>query len=174
MAVVGFSASSIVASSATDEWVSQQLAEGDVAAPMSPRFLAALGDHLGRIDDGVDVVLAAHGLPGAPALLEADLEGHPRVARARHHREEIRAFEDERGRGVVIVGRGLTMRTEVAVEVAEAHRGGGLARGLLMEARRLVSPDEVVFAQTAPAHAASLRALLAAGFRPIGSEVLFL
>jgi RimJ/RimL family protein N-acetyltransferase len=31
-----------------------------------------------------------------------------------------------------------------------------------------------VFAQVAPGNAASLRAFLAAGFRPIGSEVLFL
>ncbi len=59
MAVVGFSAHSIVASSATDEWVWGELADGGLAAPMSPRFLTALGDHLGRIDDGVDVVLAA-------------------------------------------------------------------------------------------------------------------
>jgi hypothetical protein len=173
MAVVGFSAHSIVASSATDEWVRKQLADGSLAAPMSPRFLTALAHHLGRIDDGVDVVLAAAGLPGTPALLDAELEAHPRVARAEHHREGVRAFEDPRGRGVVIVGQGLARRMEVAVEVAEAHRGGEMARTLLMEARRLVSPDEVVFAQTAPAHAASLRALLAAGFRPIGSEVRF-
>ena len=33
---------------------------------------------------------------------------------------------------------------------------------------------DVVFAQVAPGNAASLRAFLAAGFSPIGSEVLFL
>jgi hypothetical protein len=45
--------------------------------------------------------------------------------------------------------------------------------GALVEARRLVGPGDVLFAQAAPGNAASLRALLAAGFRPIGSEALF-
>jgi RimJ/RimL family protein N-acetyltransferase len=38
----------------------------------------------------------------------------------------------------------------------------------------LIPKGDVVFAQVAPGNAASLRAFLAAGFRPIGSEVLFL
>lgn len=36
-----------------------------------------------------------------------------------------------------------------------------------------MGPEGTVFAQTAPGNAVSLRALLSAGFRPIGSEVLF-
>lgn len=99
MAVVSFSAHSVVASSASEGWVRYQIGHGSLAAPMSPRFLAALGKHLGLTDDGVDVVLAAAGLPGAPALDEAELEAHPRVARAKRHREDVRAFEDEQGRG---------------------------------------------------------------------------
>jgi hypothetical protein len=57
--------------------------------------------------------------------------------------------------------------------VEDAARGRGLAARVLVDARRLVGPDQVVFAQTAPGNAASLRALLSAGYRPIGSEVLF-
>jgi len=49
----------------------------------------------------------------------------------------------------------------------------GLATRALVEARRLAGPGQALFAQTAPGDAAALRALLAAGFRPIGSEVLF-
>ena len=173
MAVVGFSAHAIIASSAPEEWVRDHLADGTLAAPMSPRFLATLGRQLGRVDDGVDVVLAASGLAGSPELTEADLQSHPRVGRAKHHREHVQVFEG-RGGGVVILGRGLARRLEVAVEVAETQRDAGLGRWLLNEARKLVHPDEVLFVQTAPAHAASLRAALAAGFRPIGSEALFL
>lgn len=173
MAVVGFSAHAIIASSAPERWVREHLAEDNLAAPMSPRLLAALGDQLGRVDDGVDVVLAASGLAGASELIEADLRSHPRVARARRHREDVRVFEATRG-AVVILGRGLARRLEVAVEVTESERDAGLGRWLLTEARKLVPPDEVLFAQTAPAHAASLRAALAAGFRPIGSEALFI
>ncbi|HEV2894220.1 MAG TPA: class I SAM-dependent methyltransferase [Actinomycetota bacterium] len=40
-------------------------------------------------------------------------------------------------------------------------------------ARHLVPPGEVLFAQVAPGNAASLRVVEAAGFRPIGAEVLF-
>ena len=42
-----------------------------------------------------------------------------------------------------------------------------------MASRRLVPPGEAIFAQTSPGNAASLRALLAAGFVPLGSEVIF-
>jgi RimJ/RimL family protein N-acetyltransferase len=73
----------------------------------------------------------------------------------------------------VIVGRGLARRLEVAFEVDPAHRGGGLAAAAVLEARRLAGPGAILYAQTAPANVASLKALLAAGFAPIGSEMLF-
>ena len=174
MAVVGFSGHAIIASSASEEWVRSQLADDDVAAPMSPRFLAALGQQLGRVDDGVDVVLAASGLSGQPDLHEVPGSTHPRATRARRHRSDVRVFEDTSGTAIVILGRGLAMRTEVAMEIETAHRGVGLARRALVEARSLVGPEDLLFAQVAPANAAALRALLAAGFRPIGSEALFL
>lgn len=44
---------------------------------------------------------------------------------------------------------------------------------MLMDARKLIGPSSVLFAQTAPANAASVRTLLSAGFRPVGAEVLF-
>ena len=82
-------------------------------------------------------------------------------------------FEVVGGAAVVVLGRGLAHRREVAFEVEEAERGRGLATRALVEARRLLGPGELLFAQTAPGNAASLRALLSAGFKPIGSEVLF-
>jgi hypothetical protein len=173
MAVVGFTARYVIATSAPELWVLARLPDGDLLAPMGPRFLADLGAELGLRDDGIDIVLAACGLDGDAALVEVDRDAHPRVVRANAHRQDVRVFEDPSGAAVVILGRGLALRTEVAVEVEDAARGRGLATRALLDARRLVGPGEAVFAQTAPGNAASLRALLSVGFRPIGSEVLF-
>jgi GNAT superfamily N-acetyltransferase len=172
MAIVAFTGHHVVASSAPEDWVRAQLPPGDLRAPMSARFVNALADRVGARPDSVDVVLAAPGLGGAAALTECARDAHPRVERAHAHREDVRVFEDASGHAVVILGRGLARRTEVAIEVDDAHRGRGLARAALSEARRLVAPGEALFAQTAPGNAASLLALLAAGFRPIGGEVL--
>jgi GNAT superfamily N-acetyltransferase len=85
----------------------------------------------------------------------------------------VRAFAHRDGAAVVVLGRGLAGRAEVAVEVDPAARGRGAGRRALLEARRLLGPGEALFAQTAPGNAASLRGLLGAGFVPIGSEALF-
>jgi hypothetical protein len=76
-------------------------------------------------------------------------------------------------RGTLIIGRGLAGRREPAFEVEEPDRNQGLGRAIVAAARRLVEPDEPLFMQTAPGNAASLRAILAGGFRAIGGEVLF-
>lgn len=158
---------------APEEWIRLQLPQGDLLAPMSPQFLSGLGDKLRMRDDGIDVLLAASGLPGSATLQDRTAAEHPRVTRANAHRENIRVFTDVTGAATVILGHGLALRHEIAIEIEPSSRGQGLAARTLTEARRLVDPDEVLFAQTAPGNAASLRALLAAGFRPIGSEVLF-
>jgi GNAT superfamily N-acetyltransferase len=174
MAILAFTAHHVVASSAPEAWVRAELRGGDLQAPMSARFVSALADRVGARPDSHDVVLAATGLGGEPALTECARDAHPRVQRAQAHREDVRVFEAAGGHAVVILGRGLAGRAEVAVEVDADHRGRGLARAALVEARRLAAPGEALFAQTAPGNAASLRALLAAGFRPIGGEVLLL
>ncbi len=173
MAVVAFTGHHIVAACAPEPWVREQLPDGDFLAPMSPRFLAALGRELGRRDDGVDVLLAAEGLAGDAHLTETARDAHPRVLGANAHRDGVRVFEDATGTAVFILGRGLAGRLEVAFEVDEAERCRGVARRALREARRLAGPDRVLFAQTAPGNAASLRALLAAGFRPIARVLFF-
>ena len=50
---------------------------------------------------------------------------------------------------------------------------GWLGGRLVAAARHLTPPGEPLFAQVAPGNAASLRVVEAAGFRPIGAEVLF-
>ncbi len=173
MAVVAFTGHHVVAADVDADWVARRLPDGDLLAPMSPRFLAALGAELHRRDDGLDVVLAAAGLEGVAELAEVFGCDHPRAVRAQRHRCDVRVFAAVAGAATVILGRGLALRTEVAVEVDEDARGRGVAGRALLEARRLVGPGEVVFAQVAPGNAASLRAFLRAGFQPIGCEVLF-
>jgi hypothetical protein len=173
MAVVGFSGHFIVASDAPEEWVREQLPEGDLLAPLSPRFLSALGRRLGRRDDGVDMLLAAPALGGDARMRDVKPGDHPRVLRAHAHREDVRVYEPADGAATIVLGRGLAHRWEVAVEVVPDARCHGLAREVLTDARRLLGPSDVLFAQAAPANAASVRALLSAGFRPLGAEVLF-
>lgn len=173
MAILGFTAHHVIASAAPEEWVRAELAEGDLSAPLKPRFVSRLAEKLGRHDDSLDLLLVAEGLPGPVTLRETDAESHPRVVRALRHRVDVRAFTDAVEQVVVVLGRGLALRHEVAVEVSDSARSRGLARDALLEARRIVGPSGLLFAQAAPANAASVRCLLAAGFAPIGAEVLF-
>jgi GNAT superfamily N-acetyltransferase len=172
MAVVGFTAHFAIAADVPEAWLRERLPDDDLLAPLSAPFLAELGRRIGRSDDGIDVVLAAGGLEGEAALRETGAAAHPRAARAFARRADVRVFEGDGA--VVTFGRGLAGRAEVSIEVDRAARGRGVARRALVEARRLVGPDGVVFAQIAPGNAASLRAFLRAGFEPIGSEALFL
>src|SRR5262249_59851631 len=96
---------------------------------------------------------------------------HPRVERAWRYRDDVRVYTDEYG-GLVLTGRGLADRLECAVEVPEDARGKGHGRRLAHAARALIPPDAHIWAQVTPGNAASLRAFLAAGYTPVGSEVL--
>ena len=174
MGVLGFSGHYVVAAAVEEEWVRSVLPHGDLIAPLGAEFLVALGARLGRHPDSLDLVAAADGLEGAPELLtEAAPTDHPRAARAQLHREQVRVFGDDRGEVVATLGRGLAGRLEVSLEVAPGARGGGLAPRALLDLRRIAGPGEPLFGQTSPANTASVRTLLAAGFEPIGAEVLF-
>ncbi|WP_275461151.1 hypothetical protein [Streptomyces noursei] len=58
------------------------------------------------------------------------------------------------------------------VAAAMSHRAVHAQGSLLAEALSLVPAGEPVFAAVSPGNARSLRAFLACGFTPIGSEVL--
>jgi len=181
-AVLGFTAHSVVVAGVDPAAVRRRLPAGDLGAPLEAPFLTWLADHLGGEPGSVDVVLAAPGLPGPTVPAAAglalrsrpDLAGHARVARAARFRREIRVLADDHERAVVLVGRGLAGRWELAFEVEPGSRNRGLGRALAVAARGLVPAGEPLFAQAAPGNAAALRAVLAAGFQPVGSEVLFL
>lgn len=114
----------------------------------------------------LDVTLVARGLGGGTLPARDDLDDHPRVRLARALREEVHVYGDDRG--LVTVAAGLAGRTEMSVEVATP----GTGRTLIREALRLVAVEAPVFAAVAPGNARSLRAFLAEGFVPVGSEVV--
>ncbi len=174
-AVVAFTAHHVVAANIEPSWVHAQLPDGDLSAPMSAAFLSALAERLGSRPGSLDVVLCARGEPGEPELplVQVSSSHHPRVARAHRFRRQLRVYADPEDRGVLIIGTGLAGRTEAGFEVQPRHRGQGLGRALARSCLRLVEPGQPLFMQTAPGNAASLRAILAAGYVPVAGEVLF-
>jgi GNAT superfamily N-acetyltransferase len=175
-AVVAFTAHHLVVGDVDPELVAARLPDGDLSAPMGPPFLAWLGGQLGSRPGSLDVVLAAEGLGGEPPLEllpVADPVRHVLVARALHYRADLEVWTDPEQAGMLLLGRGLAGRRELAFEVEPARRNRGLGRRLVAAARHLTPPGEPLFAQVAAGNAASLRAVGAAGFRPLGAEVLF-
>ncbi len=170
--VIGFTGHAVIFADAERSWLSAQLPAGDLSAPLSPDFLAALGAQTGRVVHNIDMLTCAGALPGLPALeLQAETaHAHPRITRALHYRDDVSAWRTEGG--VLLLGRGVAGRWEVAIEVDPAHRDRGMGTRLARAARHLVPGGATLWAQIAPGNAASVRAFLAAGFRPIGAEAL--
>ena len=74
---------------------------------------------------------------------------------------------------MVVLGRGLVGRRELSVELFDPSAvSSGAGRRLIAAGLRCVPVGEWCWAQVAPGNARSLRAFLACGFTPIGSEVL--
>ncbi len=176
-AVVAFTGCFVVTAPVDLRWWEHALAEAGSIDPLHPRVLLALADHLGTTVGENDAVLVAPPSPTlSPAppvrLLPFD-DGHPRVELARRLRDDVRAWTTVEGDGLLVLGRGLGGRWEMSMDVVPHSRARGLGRALASAARSNVPRGEPVFAQVTPGNAASLRALLAAGYRPIGQEVLF-
>jgi GNAT superfamily N-acetyltransferase len=174
-AVLSFTAHSYVAAPVEPERLRARLRPDEPGAATRPAFLSWLAGELGRTAGHIDMLLAAGHLDGTPPLdLEPrdDLAAHPRVIRANRYRNDLSVFADRKDDGVVLLGRGLAGRWEVAFEVEPDHRGRGLGTRLAIAARHLVPPDASLFAQVTPGNVASVRALLAAGYTPVASEVL--
>jgi hypothetical protein len=173
--VLSFTAHSVVFTDEDPDWVYETLRSVDsdaLAATMNARFLTALLERTDRRTDTIDALLVGAPLPGGPplALTEIADPGHPRAARARTHRDEVRLWAADGG--VMVLGRGVAGRLEVAVEVAEKVRHRGLGRLLATAARHLAA--EPVWAQVSPGNARSMRAFQAAGYLPVGSEALLI
>ncbi|MFK4037691.1 GNAT family N-acetyltransferase [Nonomuraea wenchangensis] len=172
LGVIAFTGHTVVFADLPPAWVRERLPAGDLSAPVNPPFLLELGLRTGRSAGNLDLLAVAGPLPGPPplALREVTASGHPRVERALAYRDEVRVWTCEGG--LLTVGRGVAGRWEAAVEVEPGHRGRGLGRLLATAARHLAARP--LWAQIAPGNAASVRAFLAAGYVPIGSEVLLI
>lgn len=176
-AVVSFTAHSFVVADADPDEAMREMPDDGPGAPLSSRFVTWLATRLHSRAGAQDMVLTAlsEGVTGAIELMaRTDLADHPRVRRSALYRGNLEVFSDSDGRGLIIMSNGLAGRREVAIEVEPEHRDAGLGRALAYAARTLCAPQEPLFAQVSPGNAASVRAFLAAGFRPICAEVLFL
>jgi hypothetical protein len=175
-AVVAFTGCFLVTAPVEPEWWESVLAAPDVD-PLHPTVLLALAERLGTTIGENDAVLVAPPAPGMSLSPRVRLvpfdEGHPRVTRARRFRDDVRAWTTAEGDGLLVLGRGLAGRWEMSMDVVPCSRARGLGRALAAAARSHVPRGEPLFAQVTPGNAASMRALLAAGYRPIGQEVLF-
>ncbi|HUP86017.1 MAG TPA: hypothetical protein VM143_10155 [Acidimicrobiales bacterium] len=174
-ACIAFTAHSIVAADVDAADVRAELAKrpDPLAAALAPEFLVWLSGRTGLRVGVIDAVLVARGTGrNVEDGDRATTVDHPRLVRARARRAEVRAFADADHRAVFAVGRGLAGRWEVAVEIDEARQGNGAGRRIITRALGHVPEGEPVFAQVSPGNARSLRAFLAAGFVPLGAEVL--
>ncbi|MFG3010742.1 GNAT family N-acetyltransferase [Streptomyces cinerochromogenes] len=177
--VMSFTAHTVIFTDEDPAWIRATLAGLDcdpLAATMNPWFLTALLERTGRRAETIDAVLVGGPLPGEPPLPLTEVRdaGHPRAAYARRRRDDVRVWTADGG--VLVMGRGVAGRLEVSVEVDErdvrgpAARQRGLGRLLVTAARHLAA--EPLWAQVTPGNARSLRAFQAAGYRPVGAELL--
>ena len=178
--MIGFTAHHVIAADVEEDVIRQRLDPSDLSQPLGAAFLMFLAGWVGASPGPIDQLMVAPPPDVADDSLELwrrdDLDEHPRVRRASRYRPEVVVYADrQHGEpdGVLIVGRGVADRWEMAYEVAPPARGQGLGRRLAAAAASLVPHDEPVFAQVSPGNVASVRACLAAAYRPIGSEVLF-
>lgn len=169
-AVLSFSAHAVVLSDrpAADVEAIGIDGYGRAHAPDVLSALAGPGGWIGVLD----AVLVAFGTGDPTRALPATdrYDDHPRVAYARQTRVEVQVLGDDSG--MVTLGRGLGGRRELGFEAVVPDPPAGTGRALLRGALAAVPAGTAVFASCAPGNARSLRSLLAAGFSPIGGEVL--
>ena len=140
---------------------------GAALAPDVLQRLAGTAGEVGVID--ATLVARANGQDGNGLPRRADLDDHPRVQHARKFREDVTVYGDDRG--LVTVARGLAGRPEMSVETL-GEQEPGVGSSLIRDALGLFPEGEPIFAAVSPGNARSLRAFLATGFTPLGSEVL--
>jgi hypothetical protein len=164
---VAFTGHAVVATPRPEAEVLAQGPNG-FGGSLTPDFLRWLAGPRAVVGE-TDVMLAARGTGGESILTKRqDVSGHPRVCYARAVRTRVEVYGDERG--FVTLADGLAGRRELSIELERP--GAGQGRSLLLDSLALVPAGAPVFAAVSPGNARSLRAFLAAGFTPLGSETL--
>jgi hypothetical protein len=178
-AVLSFTAHAVfaVAPDITDDRLAALGADG-LGGAHDPRLITALAGPDGWID-ALDVLMAGRGTgrPGVPPPLvdRPDLASHSRARFAATIRDHPRVlgYPGPERSALAIVSRGIAGLTELSFELEPGRRGQGRGAGLAADALGAVPSGHLVVAAVAPGNAASVRALLSAGFVPLGSLQLF-
>jgi len=143
-----------------------------------PRLITALAGPDGWIDS-LDMLMAGRGTGHAsepPRLVgRPDLVTHQRAAFAATIRDQVRpmGYPDRSRSALALISRGIAGLTELSFELEPHRRGQGGGAELVRGALTAIPAGQLVVAAVAPGNAASVRALLAAGFVPLGSSQLF-
>jgi hypothetical protein len=177
-AIVAFTGHAVLALEAdiSDELLVARGVDGFGGAH-DPRLIAALAGPGGWIDS-LDVLLARRGAGGptvAPRLVRRpDLAEHPRAHFAAEIRDNLNilGYPDRDRSALVTLSQGVGGLLELSFELEPDRRGGG-GTILIEDAISVVPSHQLVISAVAPGNAASLRALLSAGFTPLGSMQLF-
>ena len=178
-AVISFTAHAVfaVAPDITDGRLTALGANGFGGAH-DPRLITALVGPDGWIDV-LDMLMAGRGTgrDGVPPRLvdRPDLATHPRAGFAARIRDHpwVLGYPDPGRSALAIISRGIAGLTELSFELEPGWRGQGGGAGLAADALGAVPAGHLVVAAVAPGNAASVRALLSAGFVPLGSLQLF-
>ena len=152
-------------------------AEADRADPRPGHGPGAAGGRAGSADGraGSADGWASGTDAGSRMVDRPDLAVHPRAQFAARIRDRRRVLGyPDRGRSALaVISTGLAGLTELGFELEPERRGAGGGAALIRDALSAVPAGELVVAACAPGNAASLRALLATGFSPLGSLQLF-
>jgi hypothetical protein len=175
-AIISFTGHAVlaVASDIPDERLAE-LGVNGFGGAHDPRLISALAGPDGWIDV-LDVLMAGRGGTAGRRLVERpDLAAHPRARFAAQIRDRPRilGYPDRRRSALAVISTGVAGLTELSFELEPDHRGTGEGAPLIRDALSTVPAGELVVAAVAPGNAASLRALLTAGFSPLGSLQLF-
>jgi hypothetical protein len=178
-AVISFTGHAVfaVAADITDQRLASLGADGFGGAH-DPRLITALAGPDGWIDC-LDMLMAGRGTgrPCDPPRLvdRPDLATHPRAGFAARIRDHTRlmGYPDPRRSALAIISRGIAGLTELSFELEPGWRARGGGSRLAADALSAVPPGQLAVAAVAPGNAASVRALLSAGFVPLGSVQLF-
>jgi hypothetical protein len=179
-AIFSFTAHAVfaVAADISDRRIASLGADG-LGGAHDPRLITALAGPDGWID-ALDMLLAGRGTgrPGRrpPRLVDRpDLAAHPRARFAARIRDEPRVlgYPDPRRSALATISRGIAGLTELSFEIEPERRGQGGGAALAADALSALPAGQLAVAAVAPGNAASVRALLSAGFVPLGSLQLF-
>ena len=169
VAVTEFTAHSVLCADVHPDEVAARGLHGYGGCTHPDVLLWLAGPH--RSIGSLDVLMVRPGTGDALAESADHATDHARVERAHRYRTDVRTFGDDAG--VVLLGRGVAGRLELAVELFDdTPHGAGHGRRLIDLGLRSAPRTEPVWAQVAPGNAASLRVFLAAGFTPVGAEIL--